>query len=95
MWEVFSALEDAGFAHTDLVTWVEQMTTDFMFENKAKQLAGLVKGFESCVQWAPDGLQRATYLAPLDQSLLLTPTAYWLNIVGGYEGSIAPALASP
>jgi hypothetical protein len=84
MLEVFAALDEAGFAHTDLVTWIDQQEGSFFFKDKLDQLAGLVKGKESTVQFAPDGKQRATYLAPLDQSIATGPNSYQLTILGTY-----------
>ena len=97
MLQVFSALEEAGFAHTDLVTWVEQQTGKFYFPGKASQLAGVASGEEAVVQWAPDGVQRATYVGPVTGTgapvtdpatgLLSIPTgpnSYQLTIIGGY-----------
>ena len=83
MYKVFKALDDAGFQHTDLVTWVEQLTQNYYFPGKAGQLEGLVPGKEACVQFSKDGIERATYLAPLDQSIAIGPNSYQLSIRGG------------
>jgi len=84
MYQVFKALDDAGFAHTDLVTWVEQQTGKFFFPGKEGQLAGLVPGEESCAQFAPDSIERGTYVT-LKDSLSVGPNSYWLLIDGGYH----------
>jgi hypothetical protein len=88
MLEVFKALEEAGFAHTDLVTWTEQQTGQFFFPGKEGQLKGLAPGAESTVQFAPDGKERATYI-DLRKSIPLGapiqgPNSYQLDIQGGY-----------
>ena len=83
MYDVFKALDDAGFAHTDLVTWVEQLTNNYYFPGKAGQLEGLVPGGEACVQFSKDGIERATYLAPLKQSIAIGPNNFQLSILGG------------
>jgi hypothetical protein len=102
MLEVFSALEDAGFAHTDLVTWIEQQTNAFYFPGKAKQLAGVAEGEEGVAQFAPDGKVRSTYVGPVTAtgavvadpatgqllSVPIGPNAYQLTIVGGYNPSM-------
>ena len=84
MYKVFKALDDAGFAHTDLVTWVEQLTNNYYFPGKSGQLSGLLAGAESTIQYAPDGIDRATYLAPLDQSIAIGPNNFQLSIEAGY-----------
>jgi hypothetical protein len=87
MYKVFKALDDAGFAHTDLVTWVEQQTGRYFFPGKEGQLAGLAPGGEACVQFAPDGIERATYITLLD-SLAVGPNSFWLLIDGGFRPSM-------
>lgn len=84
MYDVFKALDDAGFAHTDLVTWVEQLTNNYYFPGKAGQLEGLLPGGASTVQFAPDGIERATYLAALQQSIAISPNNFQLSILGGF-----------
>ncbi len=83
MYQVFAALEEAGFAHTDLVTWVEQQTNKFYFPGKEGQLKGLVAGKEATAQFAPDKIVRATYVTPMDESISTGPNSYQLTIIGG------------
>ena len=83
MREVFGALEAAGFAHTDLVTWYDQQESSFFFPGKEKQLENLTVGKDSAVQFSPDGVNRATYLAPMNQSISTGPNNYQLTIIGG------------
>ena len=82
---VFAKLEQAGFAHTDLVTWLDQQNGAFFFPGKAKQLADIAVGGEAVVQYAPDKKMRATYLGPLQQSITTGPNGYQLTILGGYH----------
>ncbi len=90
MLNVFKDLEEAGFAHTDLVTWVDQQTGSFYFPGKAKQLAGVSVGNEAIVQYCPDpkAPMRATYI-DLEESLPFLsesadPNHYLLSIEGTY-----------
>ena len=83
MRSVFSALEEAGFAHTDLVTWYDEQEGAFFFPGKEKQLENLTLGKDSTVQFSPDAVNRATYLAPMNQSISTGPNSYQLTIIGG------------
>jgi hypothetical protein len=83
MREVYSALEEAGFAHTDLVAWYDQQQGKFFFPGKEKQLENLTLGKDSTVQFSPDGVNRVTYLAPMNQSISTGPNSYQLTIIGG------------
>jgi hypothetical protein len=87
MLEVFKLLSDAGFAHTDLVTWIEQQSGKFMFPGKASQLAGVAPGAEAVVQFAPDAVRRATYV-DLAKSIVSGPNQYQLTI----DGTWTPAM---
>jgi hypothetical protein len=82
---VFKKLEAAGFAHTDLVTWLDQQDGKFFFPGKEKQLSDIEVGKEFVAQYAPDGKVRATYLAPGKQSITTGPNTYQLTIIGGYH----------
>jgi len=83
MLDVFKALEEAGFAHTDLVTWLDQQTGAAMFPGKIKQLADIAPGGEAVIQYAPDLIRRATYL-DLDKSIITGANYYQMTIQGTY-----------
>ena len=83
MQKVFRALEAAGFAHTDLVTWEEQQGGAFFFPGKIDQLEGLTPGNEATAQFAPHGVRQATYIDALHKSVETGPNSYQLTILGG------------
>ena len=53
MLNVFKDLEEAGFAHTDLVTWVDQQTGSFYFPGKASSSPGCRSAMRQLSSTAP------------------------------------------
>lgn len=91
--KVYEKLQKAGWQHPETLTWIND-SGQFYFGPKAKILKGLEQGGgEAMIEYAPDGVRRATYL-DLDQSVLLEKGKYRVRVVGGYTGEAQPLVAS-
>jgi hypothetical protein len=89
---IYAKLQDAGWQHPETLTWVNDQG-EFLFGAKARILQGLEQGGgEAMIEFAPDGIRRATYL-DLSQSSLLAPNKFRLRVVGGYTSTVATAVA--
>lgn len=85
---IYAKLQEAGWQHPETLTWVNDQG-EFLFGAKARILQGLEQnGGEAMVEFAPDGIRRATYL-DLAQSSLLAPNQFRLRVVGGYTNTVA------
>ncbi len=92
MARVYERLQKAGWQHPETLTWINDQG-QFLFGAKSKILKGLEQGGgEAMIEYAPDGVRRATYLN-LDQSVLLAPNKFRLQVVGGYTGEASPLAA--
>ena len=80
---IYERLQAAGWQHPETLTWINN-EGKFMFGSKEKILRGLEQGGEAMVEYAPDGVTRATYLN-LDESTLVGPDNFHLRVVGGYH----------
>ena len=91
MVKIYGWLQEAGWQHPETLTWIDN-EGQFFFGAKAKILKGLEQGGgEAMIEYAPDGVRRATYL-DLSQSSLLSRTDFRVRIVGGYTeyAGVAP-----
>jgi hypothetical protein len=87
---IYAKLQAAGWQHPETLTWINNQG-EFLFGAKAKILKGLEQGGgEAMIEFAPDGVRRATYL-DLSQSTLLAPNEFRLTVVGGYTSTVAKA----
>ena len=83
MVKIYKLLQEAGWQHPETLTWIND-EGQFFFGSKEKILRGLEQnGGEAMIEYAPDGVRRATYLN-LDQSSLLSRDNFRLRVVGGY-----------
>jgi hypothetical protein len=89
---IYAKLQAAGWQHPETLTWINNQG-EFLFGAKSKILKGLEQGGgEAMIEFAPDGIRRATYL-DLSQSSLLAPNEFRLRVVGGYTSTLARAAA--
>lgn len=79
--EILEDLWKTGWQNPETLTWIRE--GEFMFKSKQKILAKHAPGGEAAIEWGPDGIDRAVYLN-LEQSTLVGPRQFWLNVVGGY-----------
>jgi len=84
--KIYDELQAAGWQHPETLTWVNNQG-DFYFGAKAKILSGLSQGGgQAMIEFAPDGVRRATYL-DLGKSTLLNRSDFRLSVVGGYAAA--------
>lgn len=79
--EILETLWKTGWQNPETLTWIKE--GEFMFRSKKKILAKHAPGGEAAIEWGPDGIERAVYLN-LEQSTLVGPREFWLDVVGGY-----------
>lgn len=84
---VYKKLADAGWQHPETFTWVDQMTGKFWFEAKEKILRGLEVGGEKMMEFAPDGLVRATHLN-LEASTMTSAQDFFVARIGGFSAPV-------
>jgi len=88
---IYAKLQKAGWQHPETLTWINNQG-EFLFGKKTEILQGLEQGGgEAMIEFAPDGIRRATYL-DLSQSSLLAPNKFRLRVVGGYTSTVAAAV---
>lgn len=88
--KVYAQLQAAGWQHPETLTWINN-EGQFFFGAKANILKGLEQGGgEAMIEYAPDGVRRATYLN-LQQSALISRDSFRLQVVGGYQQVVAAA----
>ena len=87
MAKVYKALQAIGWQHPETLTWINKQG-EFLFGAKSKILKGLEQGGQAMVEYAPDGVTRATYLN-LSESSLVGPQNFHLRVVGGYHEATA------
>jgi hypothetical protein len=90
--KIYGELARAGWQHPETLTWIDR-SGEFLFGAKADILKGLEVGGSAMVEYAPDGLTRATFLN-LRQSVLLDGKDYRLRVVGGYADAVARPAAN-
>jgi hypothetical protein len=90
MAEVYNMLQQVGFQHPETLTWIND-EGHFLFEAKKKILAKLQVGGEAIVEYATDGITRATYLDLGDSSSLAGDDNFSLDVVGGYHQAVTAA----
>jgi hypothetical protein len=89
---IYAKLQAAGWQHPETLTWINNQG-EFLFGAKSKILKGLEQGGgEAMIEFAPDGVRRATYL-DLSQSTLFGRNEFRLRVVGGYTSALAHAVA--
>jgi hypothetical protein len=79
--EVYNALAAVGWQHPETLTWIKNGLFDF--DKKTNILRALELGGEAMMEFAPDGIVRATYLA-LNASRFGTVNDYFVAVLGGY-----------
>ena len=85
---IYARLQAAGWQHPETLSWINNQG-EFLFGAKSKILQGLEQGGgEAMIEFAPDGVRRATYL-DLAQSSLVAPGEFRLRVVGGYTSTVA------
>jgi hypothetical protein len=88
---IYAKLQEAGWQHPETLTWINNQG-EFLFGKKTEILQGLEQGSgEAMIEFAPDGVRRATYL-DLSQSSLLAPNEFRLRVVGGYTSTVTLAV---
>jgi hypothetical protein len=88
---VYKKLADAGWQHPETFTWVDQMTGKFWFDAKEKILKGLEVGGEKMMEFAPDGLVRATHLN-LKASRMTSAQDFFVARIGGFSAPLPAPL---
>jgi hypothetical protein len=78
---ILRELWEIGWQHPETLTWIRN--GEFEFAGKSKILGAHGLGGEAAMEIGADGVARGVFLN-LDQSLLLGPREFWLDVVGGF-----------
>ena len=79
---VYNRLQEVGWQHPETLTWIKDALFDF--DKKNKILKGLELGGEAMMEFAPDGVVRATYLSLKASNLAAGLHDYFVAVLGGY-----------